>query len=79
MSKMVDFRHKEVINICDAKKLGCVCDVDIDFCTGTVNAIVVPGCSNNFFFPCFARGAGDIVIPWQNIRMVGEEVILVEI
>jgi sporulation protein YlmC with PRC-barrel domain len=36
MSKMIDFRHKEVINICDAKRLGCVCDVDIDFCTGTV-------------------------------------------
>ncbi len=79
MSKMVDFRHKEVINICDAKRLGCVCDVDIDFCTGTVNAIVVPGCGGNGFFPCFFRGNGDIVIPWENIRRIGEEIILVEI
>lgn len=79
MSKMVDFRHKEVINICDAKRLGCVCDVDIDFCTGTVNAIVVPGCAGNCFLPCFFRGNGDIVIPWENIRRIGEEVILVEI
>lgn len=79
MSKMVDFRHKEVINICDAKKLGYVCDVDIDFCSGTVNAIVVPGCSGNCFLPCFFRSNGDIVIPWENIRRIGEEVILVEI
>jgi len=79
MGKMVDFRHKEVINICDAKRLGCVCDVDVDFCTGTVNAIVVPGCSGGRFFSCFSRGNGDIVIPWENIRRIGEEVILVEI
>ena len=79
MSKMVDFRHKEVINICDAKRLGCVCDVDIDFCTGTVNAIVVPGFGGNRLFSCFSRSNGDIVIPWENIRRIGEEVILVEI
>ena len=79
MSKMIDFRHKEVINICDAKKLGCVCDVDIDFCTGTVNAIVVPGYSGSHLFSCFVKSSGDIVIPWENIRKIGEEVILVEI
>lgn len=79
MSKMIDFRHKEVINICDAKRLGCVCDVDIDFCTGTVNAIVVPGFGGNRIFSCFSRSNGDIVIPWENIRRIGEEVILVEI
>lgn len=79
MSKWVDFRHKEVINICDAKRLGCVCDVDIDYCTGTVNAIVVPGCGRNSFLSCFSPRNGDIVIPWENIKRIGEEVILVEI
>ena len=78
MSKVIDFRHKEVINICDAKRLGCVCDVDIDCCTGTVNAIVVPGISPGFF-SCFSRGSTNIVIPWESIVRIGEEVILVEI
>jgi len=78
MSKLVDFRRKEVINICDARRLGCVCDVDIDYCSGTVNAIVVPGCVPGFF-SCFSRPLADIVIPWENIRKIGEEVILVEI
>lgn len=78
MSKVIDFRRKEVINICDAKKLGCVCDVDIDYCTGTVNAIVVPGFSSNFF-SCFNGRGTDIVIPWENIVRIGEEVILVEL
>ena len=67
------------VNICDAKRLGCVCDVDIDFCTGTVNAIVVPGFGKQSLFSCFTRTKGDIVIPWENIRRIGEEVILVEI
>jgi YlmC/YmxH family sporulation protein len=67
----------EVINICDARRLGCVLDVDIDYCTGAVNAIVVPGCGRNFF-SCFKPGT-DIVIPWENIKKIGEEIILVEI
>lgn len=78
MGKMVDFRHKEVINICDARRLGCVCDVDIDYCTGTVNAIVVPGPGRGWF-SCFGGCLNDIVIPWENIHRIGEEVILVEI
>jgi len=77
MSKVVDFKCKEVINICDARRLGCVTDVDIDYCTGNVNAIVVPGVGRNFF-SCF-KPCSDIVIPWENIRKIGEEVILVEI
>lgn len=77
MSKVAEFRNKEVINICDARRLGCICDVDIDYCSGNVNAIIVPGCPTNFF-SCFRRGT-DIIIPWENIRKIGEEVILVEI
>jgi len=76
MGRTLDFRNKEVINICDARRLGCVCDVDIDFCTGEVRAIVVPGSAS--LFACFKSG-GDITIPWECIRKIGEEVILVEI
>jgi YlmC/YmxH family sporulation protein len=77
VSKVIDFKNKEVINICDARRLGCVCDVDIDYCTGTVNAIVVPGFGKRFL-GCFRPGS-DIVIPWEHIKKIGEEVILVEI
>jgi len=45
-------------------------------CTGEVTAIVVPGSSS--IFACFKSG-GDITIPWECIRKIGEEVILVEI
>lgn len=74
--KGLDFKHKEVINITDAKRLGFVQDVNADLETGTITSIIVPGSSK--FISIFSS-ANDIVIPWQNIRCIGEDIILVEI
>ena len=74
--KGMDFRHKEVINITDGKRLGYVQDVCADLETGTITHIIVPGSSKiiNIF-----AGNNDIVIPWQKIKCIGEDLILVEI
>ena len=40
--KGMDFRHKEVINIKDGKKLGYVQDVCADLQTGNITSIIVP-------------------------------------
>ena len=40
--KGIDFRHKEVINIRDGKKLGFVQDVCADLQTGSITSIIVP-------------------------------------
>ena len=40
--KGMDFRHKEVINIRDGKKLGFVQDVCADLQTGSITSIIVP-------------------------------------
>ena len=34
-------RDKEVINTCDGKRLGYICDAIIDICTGSVCALIV--------------------------------------
>ena len=39
-----DLRRKEVINVCDGRRMGCVCDIIIDVNTCRLDAIVVPGC-----------------------------------
>ena len=41
--KGLDFKHKEVINIVDGKRLGYVQDVCADLETGTITSIIVPG------------------------------------
>ena len=73
--KGLDFKHKEVINICDGKRLGFVQDVTADFKTGTISEIIVPG--NNKIFNLFTSG-NELVIPWSSIKTIGEDVILVD-
>ena len=74
--KGLDFKHKEVINITDAKRLGYVQDVTADLKTGVITSIIVPG--NNKIFNIF-NSNNEIIIPWEKIKCIGEEIILVEI
>lgn len=72
--RIADLQNMEVINICDGKRLGCVCDVEIDRDSGCVKAIIVPG-------PCRFLGlfghCDDYIIPWNEIEKMGEDIILV--
>ena len=40
--KGLDFKHKEVVNINDGKRLGFVQDVTADLETGVITTIIVP-------------------------------------
>lgn len=74
--KGLDFKHKEVVNIRDGKRLGYVQDVCADLDTGVITSIIVPG--SNKIINIFSSN-NDIVIPWQSIRCIGDDLILVEI
>ena len=74
--KGLDFKHKEVVNISNGKRLGFVQDVCADLETGMITSIIVPG--SNKLLSIFSQG-NDIVIPWQNIKCIGDDLILVEI
>ena len=76
LCRMSDLRCKEVINISDGCRLGFVCDAEIDLSNGRVCAIIVPGPCR--FFGFFGRGE-EFIIPWDNIRRFGDDIILVEI
>jgi YlmC/YmxH family sporulation protein len=71
-----ELRRKEVINVCDGARLGCICDLELDACTGQILSIVLPGPSR-----CFGliRSSEELVIPFCKIKKMGEDVILVEI
>lgn len=74
--KGLDFKHKEVINISNGKRLGFVQDVNADLETGIITSIIVPGSSK--LISVFSSN-NDIVIPWQDIKCIGDDIILVEI
>lgn len=75
-SKGLDFRKKEVINIKDGRRLGFVQDVTADLKTGIIKEIIVPG--ENKLFGLFSNNE-EIVIPWEAIKCISDEIILVEI
>ena len=73
--RIIDLKLREVINVCTGMRLGFVCDVILNTATGQVLAIVVPGRCR--IFGLF--GWDDYVIPWECIRKIGDDIILVEI
>ena len=73
--RVTELGCKEVVCICDGARLGYVSDVEVEVPEGQVRAIVVPGKCR--FFGFLGRSE-DIVIPWNAIRRVGDDIILVE-
>ena len=73
--KFTELRCKEVICLSDGQRLGFVCDVVVEVPEGCVVAIVVPG-------PCRFLGLwgrkDEYVIPWNCIRRIGPDIVLVD-
>ncbi|MDI6617662.1 MAG: YlmC/YmxH family sporulation protein [Clostridiales bacterium] len=69
-------REREVINIRDGRKIGIVSDVEIDFEQGKITSIIIPGPGK--FIGLFGKD-NDIIIPWDKIRKIGADVILVDL
>lgn len=73
--RITDMHDKEVINLCDGARLGCVDDVEVNTQTAQIEAIVIFGRPK-----CFGLGGReeDIVISWQEIEVIGDDTILVK-
>lgn len=78
-----ELRQKDVINTRDGRSLGKVMDIEFCVCdgchpdSGRITAIVVPG---EFRFGHMLRGErAGIVIPWEMICKIGDDVILVDV
>jgi len=71
-----DLKRKEVINLCDGARLGCICDLEMDTCSGAVYAIIVPGPPRLWGL---LRSDEELVIPYNKITKIGDDVILVDI
>ncbi len=72
---ITDLHEKEIINLSDGCRLGNVCDVEIDTCSGCIVSIIVWGKSK-----CLGLlgKTEDIKICWQDIKVIGDDTILVE-
>ncbi len=48
--RICELKEKEVINVCSGRRLGCIADVEINICTGEIEAIVIPARENMRIF-----------------------------
>lgn len=71
-----ELKCKDVINTKNCKKLGKVCDLEFDPCSGCICKIMVPG-GNKILN--FLNCEPDIVIPFKDICQIGPDIILVDI
>ena len=74
--KFSDLLSKEVITVCDGRRLGYITDARLELPDGQLCAIIVPG-------PCRFLGLlgrrDDYVIPWHCIRRIGPDIVLVDV
>ena len=70
-------KNKEVINISDGRSLGFVYDIEVDLDKGVIDCIVIPGTRG--FMGLFSKKEGDVVIKWDKVKTVGDDVILVDL
>lgn len=76
LDRTADLRQKEVINLSDGRRLGFVNDVEIDLDSGRIDSIVVP--RGGRILGLIGKD-DEFIIPWERIRKIGEDIILVEL
>lgn len=77
-----DLAGKEIINLYDGAKLGLVGDADLAISSaGAIEAIILTSRSGfgGFLGNMAERERDILVIPWQVVKKVGSEVIIVDI
>lgn len=75
MMKISQFQTKDIVNLSDGKKLGVLYDLEIHLPTGQIEALIVA--SSGRWINMFQREA-EIIIPWNKIKKIGEDLILVD-
>ncbi len=76
MIKASDLTEKEVVSITDGKKIGTITDLEVDLEKGKINAIIIP--EGRRLMGLFNREL-EYEISWNQIKVIGEDVILIEI
>lgn len=75
MIKINSLYDREIISIFDGSKIGEINDIEIDEKSGVITSLVISGRLR--LFGLLGRKE-PILIPWESVRVIGEETILVD-
>ena len=71
-----DLQKKDIININNGKRVGRIIDAEIDSSNGNLRRLIIE--PNKYFRSVFNEGK-DIRIKYDQIKKMGEDVILVDV
>ena len=76
--RVSELSGKEVINLGDGGRLGTIddCELSFDARTGRIDALLLPAKNSMFRFFETSRGT---VVPWEAIKRIGDEVVIVDL
>ena len=69
-----ELQNKNLINVIDGKNIGNIVDIEIDGETGNIISLIIEQNKRGF---SFSGKINSSEIRWQNIKKIGEDVILV--
>ena len=70
-------KHREVINIRNGRSIGYIEDIEINLEKGTIEGIVIP--AERGLFHLFGNKEDDLIVKWDRIRTIGDDVVLVDV
>lgn len=73
--KIGELKDKQVVSVKDGSVLGFVSDIELDVENGKLISIIMPGKVKGFGL---LGREEDITVPWENIKVIGNDSILVE-
>ena len=74
-TRITELSCKEVINVCDGTRYGYVNDVEVDCSCGKIVSLIIHPQGKLF---CSFSKNDDVVIPWEAIKRIGDDIILVD-
>lgn len=72
--RIAEMRNKEVINIKNGERIGFISDLEIDTQTARIKSLIIYGRLR--FFGLLGREK-DMIIPWKDITLFGDDAVLV--
>lgn len=74
MLKNFDLRQKRVIDVETAEVIGFIRDMDIDFDSGKIRSVTIPG---RGVFGTFLKEK-NVIVPWESVIAIGSEFVIVK-
>lgn len=74
--KLSDLQRKDIVNLSNGKKIGKIIDVEINIIDGSLVNLII---EKNKYFRSFFSGETDVLVKFEQIKKLGEDVILIDL